>query len=143
MGPVFRWIKALFKSEVALGQRVIRESATLPQHTAAVIFNIIGGKVLMTSIIGRVTVGMGATPNDTKLTATPTGATAHDICAVLDTANYAIRDLLGISGIDIDAMIPPATVGTIEGMSVKGVVLQAGTLDLDCAADNTGELEWV
>ncbi|MDO9581339.1 MAG: hypothetical protein Q7J06_12395, partial [Bacteroidales bacterium] len=73
---------------------------------------------------------------------TPTTGTAHDICAVLNTENYAVGDLLGISGIDVDAMIPPASAGTIEGMTVKGVVLKAGTLDLDCAANNTGELSW-
>lgn len=97
----------------------------------------------MTSIIGQVEVVMGAVANNTKLTATPTApGTARDICAVLNTANYAQGDLLGIDGINTSAMLPPASSGTIEGQTV-GVVLKPGTLDLDCAANNTGELSWI
>jgi len=141
MGAIFRWIRDLWLGKRSLGQVVERVSATLPQTAAAAIFNIVGGRVLVTSIIAQVTVVMGAVGNDTKLTATPTAGTPRDICAVLDTANYVLGDLLGITGINIDAMLPPASAGTLEGQTV-GVVLKTGTLDLDCAGNNTGELSW-
>lgn len=140
MGLVFRWIKALFKSEVALGQRVHRAAATLPQTTAHALFTITGGRVLVTSIIGRVTTVIQTQANDTKLVGTPTTGTAADLCAVLNISADAEGDLYGITGIPGDAMIGAS--GNVQGMTVKGVVLQPGTLDLDCAASNSGEVEW-
>lgn len=147
MGAMFRWLRALYQSKVALGQRVNRASATLPQAAAAAIFNIVGGRVLLTSIVGQIEVVIAAVAPavnvNTKLTATPTTGTARDICAILDINAYVVGDQLGITGINTDAMLPPASAGTIEGMTVKGVVLKEGTLDLDCAQANTGEISWV
>ncbi|MBU1173549.1 MAG: hypothetical protein KKD44_28610, partial [Proteobacteria bacterium] len=53
--------KALRK--LLLGRPLFRAATTLPQTAAFAIFNIVGGKVLMTSIVGEITVILGAVGN--------------------------------------------------------------------------------
>ena len=129
---------------LGFGQRVDRAEAVLPQTTTLNIFNIVGGRVLMTSIIGEVgTVAIAAVANNTKLTATPDSGSNRDICTVTDNQSFGIGELLGITGIAANAMIPPTPgYGSVEGMTVP-VVLKAGALTLDCGGNTvTGKVKW-
>jgi len=127
---------------MALGLRVDRATATLPQGTAAAIFNIVGGKVLITGILGECTTAIGGA-NNTKLTANPTVATAGsaDLCAVVDTNACDVGDILSITGTPADAMVA-AHVGACQMMGPLGVACQVGTIDLDCAGSVTGAIKW-
>jgi len=138
MGAIFRWIRAIFKGEVALGQRVDRAAAALPQTAAHALFTVSGGRVKITSLIGEVTTEIQNQANNTKLVANPTVGGTLDLCAVLDIAADAVGTLYGISGILADAMLDGIA---IEAMS-QGVIVKPGTIDLDCAANNTGEVKW-
>jgi len=130
--------KALRK--LLLGKKVERATATLPQTTAAAIFNIKGGRVLLTQIVGEVTVVIQTQANNTKLTANPTTGTSVDICAVLSITADEVGTLYGVTGLNTDAMIG-INAGALPAQT-RGVVLPVGTLDLDCAASNTGSVKW-
>jgi hypothetical protein len=79
--------------------------------------------------------------NNTKLTANPSGAgTSVDICAVLSVAADEVGCLYGITGLFSDAMVGANAGATV--LPRNPVVLPAGTLDLDCAASNTGSVKW-
>ena len=123
-----------------LGHRLVRPTATLPQTAAAAIFNIVGGNVMMTLIIGRITVVLGAVGN-MSLEDTPTVGTMETLCAVVAAGTYAQDDLMGITGVPAGAMVPNAT-GGIPGMTTDGVVLRVGTLNLRLSASSTGSIEW-
>lgn len=123
-----------------LGIRVNRATAALPQTTAAAIFTITGGRVLLTSIVGEVTTAIQNQANNTKLTANPTTGTSVDMCAVLSTANDEVGCLYSITGTPADAMIG-TNAGLVPAMA-KGLILPIGTIDLDCAASNTGSVKW-
>ena len=123
-----------------LGIGLVRPTATLPQTTAAAIFNIVGGNVLMTLIIGRITTVLGAVGN-MSLEENPTVGTTEVLCAVVAAGAYAQDDLMGITGIPANAMVPNAT-GGIPGMTNQGVILRVGTLDLRLSASSTGSIEW-
>lgn len=125
---------------IVLGIRVDRATATLPQTAAGALFNIVGGRVLMTAIVGEVTTIIQNQANNTKLTANPTTGTSVDICAVLSVANDEVGCLYGITGLFSDAMVG-SNAGATVGMR-NAVVLPVGTLDLDCAASNTGSVKW-
>lgn len=128
--------------KLGLGQRVERGTALLPMAASLNIFTIVGGKVLMTSLVGEITAAIGAVLNQSKLLTTPTLGSPRDICADLDTQSYAEGDLLGITGINTDAMIPPATDGCIEGMTIP-VILKAGVLTLECDGNTVvGKVKW-
>lgn len=120
------------------GKRVDKEAATLPQTAAAAIFNITGGRVAITKIVGEVTTVMQGAANNIKLTANPTVGGSVDICAVVDGDAKAEGTLVGITGEPTDAMIINAS---IPGQ-ISDVVLKTGTLDLDCSASRTGAIKW-
>jgi hypothetical protein len=122
------------------GQRVDRATAALPATAAAAIFNITGGRVCITNIIGEVTTIIQNKANNTKLTANPTTGSSVDMCAVLNIAADEVGCLYGITGTPADALIG-TNAGLVPEMA-KGQVLNVGTIDLDCADTNTGSVKW-
>jgi hypothetical protein len=126
--------------QILKGAKVDRATATLPQTTASAIFNILGGRVCITEIVGEVTVAIQNQACNTKLVANPDTGTSVDMCAVLSIANDEVGCLYGITGTPADAMI-----GTNAGLvpeQAKGIIVNTGTIDLDCAASNTGSVKW-
>ncbi len=127
-------------ADVLLGVRVDRATATLPQTTASALFNIVGGRVAVTGILGEVTVAIQNQACNTKLTANPTTGTSVDLCAVLSIANDEVGCLYGITGTVGDAML-----GVNAGyapMPSRACVVNVGTIDLDTAASNSGSVKW-
>lgn len=113
-----------------LGMRVDRAAAT---HAAATTpyFTITTGAVLMTGLIGEITVASGA--NACSWQTNPTTGANTPVCAALDINPALVGDALTISGVGSDAMIYGAAAG-LGMMSVKGVILPIGTLDFIAAA---------
>lgn len=118
---------------------VERTSATLPATTQTPYFTVVG-RVLVTQIVGEVTVVIQNQLNNTKLVANPTVGADVDLCAVLDIANDAVGTLYNITGTLANPMIA-TTSGAMQAQP-EGVVVAAGTIDLNCAATNTGETKW-
>jgi hypothetical protein len=123
-----------------LGVKVERALSTCPQSTASAIFNIVGGQVQMTLIIGTITTILGAVGN-MRLEENPTTGTTELICTNVAAGTYAAGDLMGISGVPSASMLPAAT-GGIPGMTTQGVNLRIGTLDWRCSASSTGAMSW-
>jgi len=143
-------IRALVSSRAGglLGTRVFRASATLPQTVAGNLFTIQNGVVLVTYIVGEVTVIMGAVANNTSLRHS-VGPTA--LCGVLDTANDVVGTLYHISGDpaeplrDSVACMPGGMRGGLAagaGVIANGILCNPGNIQLLCAANNTGECQW-
>lgn len=128
-------------AKFSIGEVVQRATASLPQTTAASLFTVANGRVLITSIVGEVTTIIETQANATKLIATPTIGTAVDMCVALDITADEVGCLYGITGTPGDALV-----GTDAGLTIsmgnKGIVVNAGTIDLDCAASNTGAIKW-
>lgn len=123
-----------------LGIKVEKATADLPQTTQSALFNVVGGRVLITNILGEVTTAIQNQANNTKLVANPTTGTDVDLCAVLSIANDEVGTLYGITGTFGDAMIG-VNAGAVPEMD-KGAVVPVGTVDLSCAASNTGKVKW-
>ena len=120
------------------GLSVDRDDDILPQDSTCPLFNVVGGRIAITQIIGEVTDAIEDQANDTKLTATPTGETAVDLCAALDIADHAVGTLYGITGTTTDAMKG----SPILTKQAAQVIVGVGTVDLVCAAENTGSVKW-
>lgn len=125
---------------IQAGIRVSRDSATLPQGTAGALFNVSGGRVIVTGIVGEVTTQIQNQANNTKLVGNPDTGTSVDLCAVLDIANDEVGALYGITGSFSDAMVGANAGATV--WPTNPVVVPAGSVDLDCAASNSGEVKW-
>ena len=128
-------------TKVILGVPVTKATATLPAGTAGALFTVAGGRVLVTSIVGEVTTVIQTQANNTKLTANPTTGSSVDMCAVLDITADEVGCLYGITGTPADALVG-TDAGLTIGMGNKGIVVNAGTIDLDCAATNSGSVKW-
>lgn len=129
------------------GVRVSRATAALPQTTQSALFNIVGGRVLLTGILGEVTTVIQNQANNTKLVANPTAGSDVDLCAVTDVANLEVGGKLTAVAGPVAAPFGIALVKTLAGASPFGfgthaIALAVGTLDLSCAASNTGSVKW-
>jgi len=136
--PAYNFSARQRVADINLGLRVDRADAT---HAAATTpyFNIIGGKVLMTGLVGQINTASGA--NLCSWEANPTTGTAQPVCADLDINPALIGDALTITGVGTEAMTYNASVSGLPMMSARGVVLNVGTLDLIAAAAD-GATSW-
>lgn len=125
---------------LALGVPVERAAANLPQTTQSALFTVAGGRVMITGLIGEVTTVIQAQANATKVVSNPTTGTDVDLCATLDINGKEAGTLFGITGIFANAMV-----GANAGAGIIGErkpVVPIGTIDLNCAASNTGAVKW-
>lgn len=116
-----------------------RPAATLPQTAQKPIFAITG-KVLITHVLGEVTTVMQALANATKLCYRNEALTSSDLCATLDLTGDVVGSYYTIGGIAAGAMANPATSPAIK--LPNPITLNAGTIDLSCAASATGAIKW-
>ena len=127
------------------GIKVERPASLLPQAADVVanvlpIFNIIGGRVAITQIVGEVTVILAGGACNTSLEGNPTVGTMVPICAVLATTADEVGCLYGVTGLNTDALIG-INAGALPGQE-RDVVLAPGVLDWRTSADNTGQIKW-
>ncbi|MBA7706094.1 hypothetical protein ES703_114940 [subsurface metagenome] len=139
MGAIFRWVKELWLGRRALGQTTERAAATMTGVTYS-LFTVSGGRILVTQILGEVEVAPVGVLT-ISLQADPTDGTTRALCAGLLVTAYVIGDLLGITGVTTDPMIPAATGGAIEAQT-QGVIVQEGTIDLLNDILDAGSIKW-
>jgi hypothetical protein len=126
--------------QIRNGFAVDRATAALPQTTQSALFTVAGGRIAVFGIIGEVTTAIQNQANNTKIVSNPTTGTDVDLCAVLSTANKEIGTLFGITGTFADAMVGANAGATV--LCDRPVVVPIGTIDLSCAASNTGSVKW-
>ena len=132
-------------TSLVLGIQVDRATAVVPQSTNHALFTIAGGTVIMTAILGEVTVTFGAAACNIKLTSYPTVTTAADtdISTAVDLGTgCAVGDMISITGAPGDNTLVSHK-GSVQIMNYKGVVLQEGGLHLDCSTSvATAKIKW-
>ena len=123
------------------GRSVARATLVLAAATTA-IFTIAGGRVLLTNIIGSITTVIGGAANY-YLQHNPTVVTSTTaaLCAALNINAYDVGDVLGITGIPTDAMIPGAAAGSAPSMTMP-MILTAGAIEAVCDAAPGGAVLW-
>jgi len=144
MGVWFRWLKAIYEGRRILGQTTERVTETLIADTHD-IFTVTGGRILVTQILGQFTIAC-ATASSIQLIGTPLVGTfplasARDICALLLVNGYQAGDVLGITGINTDPMLPPAASSIVEAQTM-GVIVQIGAIRLLCNLVGAGSIRW-
>jgi hypothetical protein len=123
-----------------LGLHVARATATLPASTAGALFTVSGGIVGVTALIGEVTTVIQTQANDTKIVSNPTTGSDVDLCAALDITADEVGCLYGITGLASDALVGGGAGATVLPRNL--LVIPEGTIDLNCAATNTGSVKW-
>lgn len=124
---------------VLLGSRVEKATGTLASETKT-LFNVTGGKVLITSIVGEVTTAV-TVANSYKLQANPTTGTTGDLVAATDigTTDTPAGTLLGFDGIEASSIQQsPGVVPTL----MRPIVVNTGTIE-HVSAGTDGAITWV
>lgn len=123
-----------------LGAIIERDESPIPQSTSGAIFNITGGRVAITQIVGEVTTQIENQACNAKLIANPDTGSSVDICANLNIQAKEVGCLFGITGTNTDAMIG-INAGALP-CQIRPVIVNVGTIDLNCSASNTGKIKW-
>jgi len=143
-------VDSIYLTGPTLGARVDKAAVTLPAAGGTVdLFTIAGGRVMLRSLVGQVTVQPGATGAvNTKLTHTPTtgAAVATDMCAVKPDIVDTIYTITGGVGA---AMADDAGAGVAVPSfdTTNKQILQPGTIKIDVVdvggiADVVGAIKW-
>lgn len=125
--------------DTVLGIRVDREASA---HLAAVTpyFTIAGGPVLLTGLVGTVTVQATGAPENFHWETLPTAGAVSPVCALLDVDAAIVGSLLTITGDGSVAMTYNASL-TGLAMMTTNVVLSIGALNAEIG-DSTGTTSW-
>ena len=137
-----RYFKGRALRREILGAKVNKATAVIPAVTVDPLFNIVNGRVILTSLIGEATIGVTSQEAiNIKIQANPTTGTTADICADLNASADEIGTLYGITGAFGDAML-----GTNAGATVivsSPVVLKVGVIQLECGETIiAGSIKW-
>lgn len=129
----------LSRKRAKLGLQLDRETATLPGTAYGSLFTIVGGRIVLTSMIGEVTTPIQGQTTNIKITATPTTGAAVDIATNLDTNADVAQSLYGIA-----AYVAAMTGGTgaTNITTANGIVVNTGTLGITTGASSTGSIKW-
>jgi hypothetical protein len=123
----------------AISRSTQRKTQTLPQTGTTKLFTVTGN-VIIDQIIGEVTTVIETQANATKLVANPTVGADVDLCVALDISADALGSTYNITGTLTDALVNvPGGAGVLAGGKV---LVHDGTIDLNCAASNTGSIKW-
>lgn len=127
---------------LGIGERVDRPTENLPQSTDTALFTITGGRVAVMLVVGEVTTVIQTQANNTKLKFNPTATGAdQDLCAVLNISADPVGELYTIDGVVSNAMRSDLLIGS-GGLVANPLILSEGDIELDCAASNTGQVQW-
>ena len=119
---------------------VERTSAILPASTQTAYFTVTG-RVLITQIVGEVTVVFDGTANSLKLIANPTVGADVDLCTATVVTTDAKGTIYNVTGTLGDALVATTSGAVIAQASA--ILVTAGTIDLDATAtDTTGSTKW-
>ncbi len=110
---------------------------------SANLFTVATGPVRVLSIVGYITTGIEAAANNVKLTHTPTGGAAVDLCATLNVTGAAIRTFLALDGVKATALVNTADTGVVIASALHmPIVLSVGTIALNASGTTTGAVSW-
>lgn len=127
-------------ADIGLGLRVDRAAGDCQGAANVPIFNIEGGRVLMTLLLGEVTTEIAAGANNFKLQLNPDTGTTTDLCANLDIDADAIGTLYTVHGTPGTAL-QTGQHGNVLGPNAP-VVLAAGAIECASAGNVAGEMKW-
>ena len=119
------------------GKRVTRATFPLVITAGTALFNVAGGRILLTAIFGEITEIVNALCN-VSLQVNPTTGTTTVLCAPLNVNGYAVGDSVGITGVPTDAMIPGVSGSALPSMTMP-VMIPIGDIEIvSSAAPGTG-----
>lgn len=121
------------------GITVQRLAANLPQTATQNIFQIAGGRVLITTILGEVTTAVQAQANGLTLSHQNTAATLSTTfnSTPLESNGALVGNLISTNGLGTATL----NLGSAVNQNNE-IITQPGFIRLAAAASNTGQIRW-
>ena len=120
------------------GTQVNRTAGNLPATTNAALFNVVGGRILLQSIVGLVTTVVQAQANTLSLTTlSTTGAVTTNLTAGIDITGAVVGNQYGITGVRTDAALLGSNVPTSNELCIT-----VGSIRWATTATSTGAFSW-
>lgn len=148
-------IKGTQQRQLEFGYQVISTPAittgttNLPQTGTVALFTVTGGLVLVTSLIGVVTVVFAGTNPVLSLGLAPTGHTAvtNGIATTVDTSSAEVGTVMSVVGSGglptaLAVAATAAKAGTAVFPGLSPFVAQTGTITWTTGASKTGAMKW-
>jgi hypothetical protein len=127
------------------GQKVTKATGVLANGETP-LFTIAGGKVVITGILGFVTVAVGATVSNAKLVFDPTAAgTDFDLCTATAITSDAVEQQYTIAGTveSVGALLVAGAVGQCNPFFTDPLSLTPGQIHQNLSADPVGgQITW-
>lgn len=119
-----------------------RAAANLPQTAQSALFTISGGRVLIVDLLGEVTTAVQNQANTTKVVFNPTVGADRDLCSGASIADVAVGTYFAIDPQPTALGGLQTVIGFAWSRLAQPITLGPGTVDLNCAASNTGQVKW-
>ena len=116
--------------------------AALPQTAAVATFNVNNGEVFVHLMYGRVTTVIQTQTNNLKVTSNPTTGTSGDVASNLDISADEAGTLYILEGDGTALIGTNAGQGWLAIGAPNPFILNAGTIDIETSASNTGRIKW-
>ena len=124
--------------KVVNGIMVEKSAVLITAISTKSLFNVVGGRVIVKTLLGEVTTDFQAQANACKFNHTPTGGNAVDLSAGVECNGDVAGTLYGITGLPATAM--SVTIGTAVN-SAYDIVLKPGVIGFNTAASSTGAIK--
>lgn len=127
---------------IRYGLKVERAAAVLPATATGHLFQVTGGRVVVTGIVGQVTTVCDATATTAKLTSTPATGTAVDLTSATAVTSKEVGSLLTLP-LTLGGALNVQNAGAGEIPGALQFVVPVGYVDLVTSATNTGAVKWL
>jgi hypothetical protein len=130
------------------GTVVVGAAKTIPATGLQTIFNVLNGRILLTSLSGVVTTVIGGTATTLSVGVTPAGGSSQPVALASATAitSSAVGTLIAIPDAVGGALVVAANgVTAAAGVSISsgGIALvSAGVITVTTSATTTGAIQW-
>lgn len=126
----------------AFGLMVSRDAQVYTGASNTPIFNVVGGRVAIRSIVGQITVAAsGATNISLESNPTVAGYTTSALCGVLAAAGLEVGTLLTIDGTIATAMFG-VNAGAAQGQT-RDLIVPTGAINFVLSGAQTISVSWV
>lgn len=130
---------------ILMGTKVDEPAAVLPATTTATIFDVSGGRVLITSLVGQCTTVCSATATTVSVGLTPTSGTAQNAGLASATAitSSEVGTLVGLNLTAGSALVVGAKAGSaVQAPGHAPYIVEPGAITITTSATNTGAFSW-
>lgn len=119
------------------GPVATRAAAVLPATATGTLFNVVGGNVIITNLVGQVVTAMSATVTNLKLNVLNTATTGNaDITANVLVTSLAVGTLIGMP------TLGSAGTTLVYASQPNEFIIGAGSIRAITDATNTGTVKW-